>query len=92
MIFSLVILISVLVHFLACFLPNSITIYDLVTIVSISNFCRLYMKSKYGSELWFQGRSLSQCISAKDDLKFYLTKPLETLLVSKDSLPSTEIS
>jgi tRNA pseudouridine synthase 10 len=50
------------------------------------------MKSKYGSELWFQGRSLSQCISAKDDLKFYLTKPLETLLVSKDSLPSTEIS
>jgi tRNA pseudouridine synthase 10 len=49
------------------------------------------MKSKYGSELWFQGRSLSQCISAKDALKFYLTQPLEALLVSKDSLPVLKI-
>ena len=54
--------------------------------VSISKFCRLYMKRKYGSEPWFEGKSLSQSISAKDALKFSLAKPLETLLVSKDLL------
>jgi tRNA pseudouridine synthase 10 len=44
------------------------------------------MKRKYGSEPWFEGKSLSQSISAKDALKFSLAKPLETLLVSKDLL------
>uniref|UniRef100_A0A2N9FLI3 tRNA pseudouridine(55) synthase n=1 Tax=Fagus sylvatica TaxID=28930 RepID=A0A2N9FLI3_FAGSY len=43
----------------------------------------LYMKRKYGSEPWFEGKSLSQSISAKDALKFSLAKPLETLLGAK---------
>lgn len=51
----------------------------------------LYMKSKYGSELWFQGRSLSQCISAKDALKLYLTKPLETLFDCKSGISAFRI-
>ncbi|KAE8057328.1 hypothetical protein FH972_014029 [Carpinus fangiana] len=51
----------------------------------------LYMKSKYGSELWFQGRSLSQCISAKDALKFYLTQPLEALLDCKSGMSAFRI-
>lgn len=41
----------------------------------------LYLQRKYGSDPWFQGGSLPKCISAKDALKFYLAKPLETLFV-----------
>ncbi|PON93993.1 hypothetical protein TorRG33x02_103830 [Trema orientale] len=41
-----------------------------------------YMKKKYGSEPWFQRKSLSECVSVKDALKTSITKPLETLLVS----------
>ncbi|KAF3446860.1 hypothetical protein FNV43_RR12040 [Rhamnella rubrinervis] len=40
----------------------------------------LYMKRKYGSELWFQGKSHNECISVKDALKISLVKPLETFL------------
>eukprot|EP00258_Populus_trichocarpa_P040439 XP_024456458.1 putative tRNA pseudouridine synthase Pus10 isoform X2 [Populus trichocarpa] len=40
---------------------------------------RLYMKKKYGSELWFQER-LSECISTKDALKFAIVNPLEIIL------------
>lgn len=43
--------------------------------------CRLYAKRKYGSEVWFKERSISECTSTKDALKFALTNPLETLLV-----------
>lgn len=39
------------------------------------------MEKKYGSELWFQERSLSERISVKDALKFALSDPLQTFLV-----------
>lgn len=45
-------------------------------------FCRSHMKKKYESEPWFQERLLSKCVSVKDVLKFAITKPLESLLVS----------
>ncbi|GKV52590.1 hypothetical protein SLEP1_g59166 [Rubroshorea leprosula] len=38
------------------------------------------MKRKYGSELWFQEKSLSEPNSVKDALKFAMVKPLESLL------------
>ncbi|GLT99922.1 hypothetical protein SLE2022_173260 [Rubroshorea leprosula] len=41
------------------------------------------MKRKYGSELWFQEKSLSEPISVKDALKFAIVKPLESLLNSR---------
>lgn len=41
------------------------------------------MKRKYGSELWFQGKSHNECISVKDALKISIVKPLETILVSE---------
>ncbi|KAJ6921000.1 hypothetical protein NC651_014546 [Populus alba x Populus x berolinensis] len=43
---------------------------------------RLYMKKKYGSELWFQER-LSECISTKDALKFAIVNPLEIILLCR---------
>lgn len=43
------------------------------------------MKRKYESEIWFQGKSISECISAKDALKISLMESLETMLVCKDS-------
>ncbi|CAK7346075.1 unnamed protein product [Dovyalis caffra] len=51
---------------------------------------RLYMKKKYGSELWFQER-LSECISTKDALKFAIVNPLETLLDVKSGPTSVRI-
>ena len=47
-----------------------------------SKFGRSHLKNKYASEPWFQERLLSKCVSVKDVLKFAITKPLETLLVS----------
>ncbi|GLT99915.1 hypothetical protein SLE2022_173190 [Rubroshorea leprosula] len=38
------------------------------------------MKRKYGSELWFREKPLSEPISVKDALKFAIVKPLESLL------------
>ncbi|GLT99912.1 hypothetical protein SLE2022_173160 [Rubroshorea leprosula] len=49
------------------------------------------MKSKYGSELWFQEKSLSEPISVKDALKFAIVKPLESLLGIKSSIDSFRI-
>ncbi|KAJ9673412.1 hypothetical protein PVL29_023150 [Vitis rotundifolia] len=49
----------------------------------------LYMKKKYGSELWFQEKFLSERISAKDALKSSLCNPLEKLLDVKSSGSST---
>lgn len=49
----------------------------------------LYMKKKYGSELWFQEKFLSERISAKDALKLSLCNPLEKLLDVKSSGSST---
>ncbi|CAN6582421.1 unnamed protein product [Malus baccata var. baccata] len=51
----------------------------------------LYMKRKFESELWFQGKSLSECISAKDALKISLTEILETMLGCKSSISSFRI-
>uniref|UniRef100_A0A9I9DDZ4 tRNA pseudouridine(55) synthase n=1 Tax=Cucumis melo TaxID=3656 RepID=A0A9I9DDZ4_CUCME len=45
----------------------------------------LYLKRKYGSEQWFQGKPPPICLSAKDALKICITKPLETLLDCKSS-------
>lgn len=41
-----------------------------------------YMKTKYGSQPWFQENLHSGCISTKDALKFSLIYPLQNLLVS----------
>ncbi|KAE8674778.1 putative tRNA pseudouridine synthase Pus10-like isoform X2 [Hibiscus syriacus] len=43
------------------------------------------MKKINESELWFQERMLSKCVSVKDVLKFAITKPLETLLDVKST-------
>ncbi|KAJ6920992.1 hypothetical protein NC651_014539 [Populus alba x Populus x berolinensis] len=51
---------------------------------------RLYMKKKYGSELWFQER-LSECISTKDALKFAIVNPLEIILDVKSGPSSVRI-
>ncbi|GKV47469.1 hypothetical protein SLEP1_g54372 [Rubroshorea leprosula] len=49
------------------------------------------MKRKYGSELWFQEKSLSEPNSVKDALKFAIVKPLESLLGIKSSIDSFRI-
>ena len=41
------------------------------------------MKTKYGSEPWFQEKLHTGPISTKDALKFSLVYPLENLLVSQ---------
>lgn len=41
------------------------------------------MKTKYGTEPWFQEKLHIGCISTKDALKFSLVYPLENLLVSE---------
>ncbi|KAH9693646.1 tRNA pseudouridine(55) synthase [Citrus sinensis] len=50
------------------------------TILENENKLSLYVKRKYRSEAWFKDRSISECSSTKDALKFALTNPLETLL------------
>ncbi|KAJ0087298.1 hypothetical protein Patl1_09452 [Pistacia atlantica] len=49
-------------------------------ILENENMVWLYVKKKYGSELWFQEKSISERISVKDALKFALSDPLQTLL------------
>ncbi|KAK2452205.1 tRNA pseudouridine synthase Pus10 [Trifolium repens] len=51
------------------------------------NYLRSYMKTKYGSQPWFQ----QTCISAKDALKFSLLPPLQNLLQCKSSVGSLRI-
>ncbi|KAJ6399683.1 hypothetical protein OIU77_020271 [Salix suchowensis] len=51
---------------------------------------RLYMKKKYGSEIWFQDR-FSECISTKDALKFAIVNPLETILDVKSGPSSVRV-
>ncbi|XP_021802582.1 putative tRNA pseudouridine synthase Pus10 isoform X1 [Prunus avium] len=51
----------------------------------------LYMKRKYESELWFQGKSISECISAKDALKISLMESLETMLGCKSNISAFRI-
>ncbi|GKV43630.1 hypothetical protein SLEP1_g50894 [Rubroshorea leprosula] len=46
------------------------------------------MKRKYGSELWFREKPLSEPISVKDALKFAIVKPLESLLGITSSIDS----
>lgn len=46
------------------------------------NLCSSYMKTKFGSQPWFQENLHTGCISTKDALKFSLIYPLENLLVS----------
>nr|KYP65732.1 Putative tRNA pseudouridine synthase Pus10 [Cajanus cajan] len=50
------------------------------------NSLRSYMKTKYGSQPWFQQNLHIGCISAKDALKFSLVYPLEDLLECKSSM------
>ncbi|KAM6583259.1 hypothetical protein CsatB_010261 [Cannabis sativa] len=51
----------------------------------------LYIKEKYGSESWFQRKSLSDCISVKDALKASIMKPLEKLLDCKSNMSTLRI-
>ncbi|XP_035538555.1 tRNA pseudouridine synthase Pus10 [Juglans regia] len=51
----------------------------------------LYMKRKYGSELCFQGKILSQRISTVEALILCLAKPLETLLDCKSGASDIRI-
>ncbi|KAL5778307.1 hypothetical protein ACOSP7_011233 [Xanthoceras sorbifolium] len=60
-------------------------------ILENENMAWLYVKKKYGSELWFQERSLSERISAKDALKSALANPLEKLLDVKCGVSSFRI-
>lgn len=52
-------------------------------ILENENKLSLYVKRKYISEAWFNERSISECTSTKDALKFAITNALETLLVTK---------
>ncbi|CAI8606498.1 unnamed protein product [Vicia faba] len=51
------------------------------------NSLRSHMKTKYGSQPWFQ----HTCISAKDAFKFSILHPLENLLECKSSMDSLRI-
>ncbi|TKY57592.1 putative tRNA pseudouridine synthase Pus10 [Spatholobus suberectus] len=55
------------------------------------NTLRSYMKTKYGSQPWFQENLQIGCISTKDALKFSLIYPLENLLECKSSMGSFRI-
>ncbi|CAI9117046.1 OLC1v1018359C1 [Oldenlandia corymbosa var. corymbosa] len=52
---------------------------------------RLYMKKKYGSEEWFQGKSVPGHISVKDALKLAISVPLEISLGVKSNLSNFRI-
>ncbi|KAJ1424204.1 putative tRNA uridine synthase Pus10 isoform [Sesbania bispinosa] len=60
-------------------------------ILDNDNYLRSYMKTKYGSQPWFQEKSHNECVSAKDALKFSLVSPLEKLLECKSSMSSFRI-
>lgn len=47
------------------------------------------LKKKYGSEVWFQEKSLSERVSVKDALKSAIVKPLEALLDITSSVENT---
>ncbi|XP_048331172.1 uncharacterized protein LOC107422452 isoform X2 [Ziziphus jujuba] len=51
----------------------------------------LCLKKKFGSELWFQGKSQSECISVKDALKISIIKPLESMLGCKSSISTFHV-
>ncbi|XP_027940830.1 putative tRNA pseudouridine synthase Pus10 isoform X1 [Vigna unguiculata] len=55
-------------------------------ILSNDNSLRSYMKTKFGSQSWFQENLHTGCISTKDALKFSLIYPLENLLECKSSM------
>ncbi|GAY49184.1 hypothetical protein CUMW_117330 [Citrus unshiu] len=61
------------------------------TILENENKLSLYVKRKYRSEAWFKDRSISECSSTKDALKFALTNPLETLLDVKCGISTFHI-
>ncbi|XP_057974327.1 uncharacterized protein LOC131162156 [Malania oleifera] len=60
-------------------------------VVENENAVWFYMEKKYGSELWFQEKFLSERISAKDALKLSITNALEKLLDVKSGLGSLRI-
>ncbi|RDY07373.1 putative tRNA pseudouridine synthase Pus10, partial [Mucuna pruriens] len=60
-------------------------------ILDNDNSLRSYMKTKYGSQPWFQENLHVGCISTKDALKFSLVYPLENLLECKSSTGSFRI-
>ncbi|KAL5129314.1 putative tRNA pseudouridine synthase Pus10 [Glycine soja] len=55
-------------------------------IIDDVNFLCSYMKTKYGSQPWFQENLHSGCISTKDALKFSLIYPLQNLLECKSNM------
>ncbi|KAK7376663.1 hypothetical protein VNO80_02077 [Phaseolus coccineus] len=55
------------------------------------NSLRSYMKTKFGSQPWFQENLHTGCISTKDALKSSLIYPLENLLECKSSMGSFRI-
>ncbi|KAK7382912.1 hypothetical protein VNO78_28576 [Psophocarpus tetragonolobus] len=57
-------------------------------ILDNDNSLRSYMKTKYGSQPWFQH---FRCLSTKDALKFSLIHPLENLLECKSTMGSFRI-
>ncbi|KAH9622582.1 hypothetical protein KSS87_001769 [Heliosperma pusillum] len=55
------------------------------------NAKRLFIKEKYGSEVWFQDVLQSEALSVKDALKISITEPLETLLGVKSGTSSFRV-
>ncbi|XP_074286087.1 uncharacterized protein LOC141611451 [Silene latifolia] len=60
-------------------------------IVEKDNAKRLFIKEKYGSEIWFQDVLQSEALSVKDALKISITQPLETLLGIKSGTSSFRV-
>ncbi|WVY89049.1 hypothetical protein V8G54_037856 (chloroplast) [Vigna mungo] len=60
-------------------------------ILNNDNSLRSYMKTKFGSQSWFQENLHTGCISTKDALKFSLIHPLENLLECKSSMGNFRI-
>ncbi|KAF6172551.1 hypothetical protein GIB67_007064 [Kingdonia uniflora] len=66
----------------------SLEISTPAVIVANERSTRLYMKKKYGSELWFQEKFLTKLLSVKDALTLSITNSLETLLGVKVGIGS----
>ncbi|KAF5196770.1 Pseudouridine synthase family protein, partial [Thalictrum thalictroides] len=60
-------------------------------VVANEHAIRLYMKRKYGSELWFQDKPQNGHISLTEALKFSITNSLESLLGAKYEASSFHI-
>ncbi|KAK9740095.1 hypothetical protein RND81_03G010700 [Saponaria officinalis] len=52
---------------------------------------RLFLKEKYGSEVWFKDVLQSESLSVKDALKIFITEPLEKQLAAKSGTSSFRV-